>query len=197
MIDFIRQYADFRSVDVLDAHDEDMTSRFTDLFASTSRPFLRSTYPGHVTASALVIAPQLNAALFTFHKKAKKWLQLGGHADEHETSPAQTALREAQEESGLRHLKTFSWQGQITPIDLDIHAIPGWAGEPPHNHYDVRYLLATDRPDDIQISDESDYLRWFTFAEARKQIDEISILRLLDKAERILNLPQIEDSFIP
>jgi 8-oxo-dGTP pyrophosphatase MutT (NUDIX family) len=194
--DFVRQYLDLRSNEGLDDHDGDMTARFTKLFATTTSPYSRASYPDHITASALVIHPESKRVLFTFHKKAQRWLQLGGHADENETSPDQAALRECREESGLNDLKAFAWKGQIAPIDLDVHAIPGWAKEPPHYHYDVRYLFATQSPAKIAISDESEFLRWFTFAEARELVDESSILRLLDKTERLMKLKDFEDRFI-
>ena len=51
---------------------------------------------GHVTGSAFVLDPE-HRILLTFHGKLERWLQLGGHSDNEESSPAETALREARE----------------------------------------------------------------------------------------------------
>jgi len=39
-------------------------------------------------------------------------------------------------------------------------------GEPAHEHADLRYLLATDRPDDVPAEVEGVPLRWLTVEEA-------------------------------
>ncbi len=116
---------------------------------------------GHFTGSAFVLDPA-GRVLMTHHRKLNRWLQVGGHSEPHEHDPAQTALREAREESGLPDLR---FEGVPTPLDLDIHRIPARRDEPAHDHLDVRYALYTDQPDAVAVSDESHALRWFTLAE--------------------------------
>jgi 8-oxo-dGTP pyrophosphatase MutT (NUDIX family) len=113
---------------------------------------------GHITGSAFVIDSE-KRVLMTFHRKLQRWLQLGGHGLPHELDPADTALREAHEESGLQRLE-FHPQFERRPVDIDCHMIPGRSNEPAHPHLDFRYILTTDTPEAIEISDESSALEW-------------------------------------
>ena len=82
--------------------DEQATlTRFRKLLAERDRAFHRDCFmPGHITTSAWIVSRESGAALFTHHRKLERWLQLGGHADG-ETDVQASALREAEEESGL------------------------------------------------------------------------------------------------
>lgn len=151
--------------------------------------FERTWTPGHVTGSALVASPDLTHVLLTLHGKLNKWLQLGGHADGHHL-PHEVAMREAEEESGLGQITHFDWEtrflgrkagGRPLPFDLDTHLIPARKSEAEHYHYDVRYLIVGDPRQPFLISDESQDLRWFEIAEARKVTDERSMHRQFDK----------------
>ncbi|HEY9541562.1 MAG TPA: NUDIX hydrolase, partial [Luteimonas sp.] len=92
--------------------------------------------------------------LLTHHRKLDRWLQLGGHADG-DRDLARSALREAEEESGLSGLR-------VVPgiFDLDRHMIPEHKGVPAHWHYDVRYVVVAGRDEDFAVSEESLDLAW-------------------------------------
>ena len=77
--------------------------------------------------------------LLLHHRKLDRWLQPGGHADTGETAGEQVALREALEETGIRGLSLHP--GAPRPLDVDVHEIPARAGEPAHDHLDLRYLV--------------------------------------------------------
>ena len=118
-----------------------------------------------------------------------RWLQVGGHC-ENETDPAQAALREAREETGLPDLVHFPPAAKPVPIDFDVHAIPEFDDLPQHLHLDFRYLLFTDQPENLAPRDgESTRFRWLPFREALAldaDIDD-SLRRLLRKAERLVD----------
>lgn len=138
----------------------------------------------HITASAFVVDPA-GRVLMTHHRKLGRWLQLGGHSDEGEHDPAATALREAHEESGLGDLRLHPAVGR-RPIDIDAHRIPARKGKPAHDHLDIRYLLLTDTPAAIAITDESDDLRWFTIDAALGLDVDAALARALGKVARLL-----------
>jgi 8-oxo-dGTP pyrophosphatase MutT (NUDIX family) len=119
--------------------------------------FERSLSIGHFTGSCWLINRDGTKFLLTLHRKIGRWLQLGGHADgDHDL--ARVALKEAREESGLQNIELLS--DEI--FDLGVHWILEYRGVPAHYHYDVRFLMkTTDDEGDIQISDESNDLRWF------------------------------------
>ncbi len=165
---------------------------------STQIEFLKSTpdcfksdYPsGHFTASTLIVDKSLNRVLLTHHKKLNMWLQLGGHADGN-SMIHETAMREAQEESGLSELSFINVppltdsedESLPLPFDLDYHQIPRRGDTPPHIHYDVRFLMIAHDPEKIICSDESHDLRWFDLDEAKDITDERSMHRQFHKLE--------------
>lgn len=106
----------------------------------------RETYPGHVTTSAIILSPDGRETLLIDHKTLKRWLQPGGHYE-----PAvlfwHSALREAEEETGLAGLPLHPWhEGADRPFLIDSHAVPGKAsrGERPHLHHDLQFLFVAD-----------------------------------------------------
>lgn len=113
----------------------------------------RECVPGHLTASAAVLDATGEQVLLTLHPKAKMWLQLGGHCERGDVSLAGAALREAEEESGVRGLRLLSG-----PVRVDRHRVWCHGGS---YHLDVQYTLVAPPGAQITISDESDDLRWF------------------------------------
>lgn len=55
----------------------------------------------HICASAIIIHPITKKILLVHHKKLNKWVQPGGHIEDHE-SPEDAALREVLEETSLQ-----------------------------------------------------------------------------------------------
>lgn len=165
-------------------------ARILALVQGHSDCLLRSCAPGHVTASALLLSPDLNDCLFTHHRKLDRWLQLGGHVDG-EAAVHLAALREAQEESGMQRIE-FVMHDEITraplPFDVDVHVIPAHGSEPAHEHHDIRFLLRAEPGQSLAISEESNDLRWFplaTVAASNSPFEE-SVARLARKALRVL-----------
>ncbi len=135
--------------------------------------FERNLTIGHITGSAWLLDMTGSKVLLTHHRKLGKWLQLGGHTDG-DPDVLAVALREATEESGLHDIRALS----DDIFDLDVHHIPAHGDTPPHDHYDIRFLLqaTTDAP--ISISDESLDLRWFTHDEVPHIDTDESVLRM-------------------
>jgi 8-oxo-dGTP pyrophosphatase MutT (NUDIX family) len=120
---------------------------------AAARPFDREQRDGHFTGSAWLVSADGAKVLLTHHRKLKRWLQLGGHADG-DSDLAAVALREAHEESGLKQLRV-----EPDIFDVDRHWIPERKNEPGHWHHDVRYVVwAADEA--FVISEESLELAW-------------------------------------
>jgi 8-oxo-dGTP pyrophosphatase MutT (NUDIX family) len=126
--------------------EDPMRRRFLDLLAG---------YPdnGHLTASALIVHPDLRRVLLCLHRRLNKWVQVGGHPEPQDKSLLEAALREAREESGLEDLLAHP-----VPIDLDVHPIHCRYGE--SLHYDVRFAVLAGS-ESFKVSHESDALGWF------------------------------------
>ena len=159
------------TLDLLAAHaarradQADTVARIVALVEEHEDCLLRTCAPGHVTASAWIVTPDAERCLLTHHRKLDRWLQLGGHVDGEERIE-RAALREAQEESGLPvealSLVRPSGSGDaLAVLDVDVHVIPARAGEPEHEHHDVRFLIVADRERPPVVSAESHDVRWF------------------------------------
>jgi 8-oxo-dGTP pyrophosphatase MutT (NUDIX family) len=126
---------------------------------------------GHITASALVIAPERGQVLLTLHGKLRMWLQMGGHCEPADATLADAALREATEESGIAGLTLLPGG----PVRLDRHLTPcAW-------HLDVQYAAVAPRGAVEAISDESLDLRWFAYDEVA-DVADTSVVRLVEAA---------------
>lgn len=109
----------------------------------------RSTFPGHVTTSAIVLDVEGHRTLLIRHRSLGRWLQPGGHYEAPQTLAA-SALREAVEETGLSGLFLDPWhEASGLPVDIDSHFIPARPSrnEPEHWHHDIRYIVRA-RPED-------------------------------------------------
>ena len=123
------------------------------------RCWQRDNYVGHLTASAWVVNAAKTHVLLTHHRKFDCWLQLGGHVDEGDESLLAAALREAREESGIQAIEPL----QAYIFDIGHHPI-NTPKEPPHVHYDIRYLLVA-KTMEFVVSEESNDLAWVPLAE--------------------------------
>lgn len=145
--------------------------------------FLRSNLEGHFTGSAWLVSADGQRVLLTHHRKLDRWLQLGGHADG-DADLSRVALREAEEESGLRDL---SVESEI--FDLDRHWIPEHNEVPGHWHYDVRFVVRAKGSEDFIVSEESHALAWreiagiATDSEADESLRRMA-LRWLERRKR-------------
>jgi 8-oxo-dGTP pyrophosphatase MutT (NUDIX family) len=137
---------------------------------------VRSCLEGHLTGSAWVVSPDRRKVLLTHHRKLRKWLQLGGHADGDGNLLA-VALREAKEESGLRRLKVV----QESVFDVDRHWIPGRANEPGHWHHDLRFILEADPGEKLTVTSESKDLAWVDVVSVASLNPEESMARMVRK----------------
>lgn len=164
-----------------------LVAKFEELAAEGEKSLTRANLHAHLTGSLLVTNPTLDAVLLTHHRKLGLWLQLGGHADGDGDLSA-VALREGQEESGVKELRFFPLHDLFdreptlpTIFDLDIHRIPARKTEPEHLHYDVRYLAVTESDRPLIVSPESNELRWIPLTDAYGLTTEPSMHRQFDK----------------
>jgi 8-oxo-dGTP pyrophosphatase MutT (NUDIX family) len=115
----------------------------------------RSCVPEHLTTAALILSSDRRRVLLTLHRRARLWLQTGGHCEATDTTLAAAALREAREESGIDDLGL-----DPTPIRLARH--PAFCrSDGVARHLDVQFV-ATAPPDaEPRRGAESLDLAWF------------------------------------
>lgn len=159
-----------------DARDQDMADRTSKLIKEQELAFSKELLIGHVTASAFVINLERDKVLLTHHAKLSKWLQLGGHCDGIK-DPFFNAHKEAYEESGLMRIEPLA----KSILDIDIHPIPEHNGVPGHSHYDIRYLFEANEHDPLNISDESNDLKWVRLDRLEDYNNDNRLLIMRDK----------------
>ena len=152
------------------------------LVQTAEDPWLR-TIPLHITASAVIVQPDNGDLLLRWHQRQQAWLQVGGHADPGETSPLAIALREAGEETGLTDLVPWP-DSELRHVA--IVSVPAGKGEPAHEHADLRFVLATRRPEAARPESPDAPLRWVTPGEAQGATSEPNLRETLDRVRRLL-----------
>jgi 8-oxo-dGTP pyrophosphatase MutT (NUDIX family) len=147
-------------------------------------PFDRGIVEGHLTGSAVVVSATGDRVLLLHHRKLRRWLQPGGHAEPGEREGESVALREAREETGIEGLTLHP--SAPRPLDVDVHPIPARGNEPAHRHLDLRYLVVAPRDATLRrLASEARALRWFTWEEVG-EVDLDPGLRRALRATRAL-----------
>lgn len=115
--------------------------------------------PEHFTASVVLFSADLTHVLLVLHKKARLWLQPGGHFEDQDATVHAAALREATEESGIEGL-------QVVPgaLFLHRHELAAAFGRC-RAHLDLRVAAVAPAGARPVVSDESDDVRWWPVQE--------------------------------
>ncbi|WCO69115.1 NUDIX domain-containing protein [Iamia majanohamensis] len=131
---------------------EPVRTRVLALCRGGADPLARDTLPDHLTASAVVVAPD-RGVLLLHHRKLGRWFQPGGHVDGDGNLLA-AAVREAVEETGLDDLAPV-----LPAVDLDVHDVAYPDGSF-HVHHDLRFLLLAPSGAEAAHNEESTGARW-------------------------------------
>ena len=164
-----------------DERERGFVERMKSLARGVEDPFSRASFePGHFTASAFVLSPCGGRLLLILHSKLDLWLQPGGHIDETDSSLVDAARREAQEETGLRGLRTVPSGAGL--FDVDIHPIPAnrKKAEPAHEHFDLRFLFVSESSE-LRAGSDALAARWVPLDEVTDAGTDDSVLRALRK----------------
>lgn len=146
--------ADIDAYAIGHAGEQDVVAQFRVFMRDHADAAQRELAIGHLTGAAWLVSADGRRVLLTHHRKLQRWLQLGGHADG-DVDLVAVALREAEEESGLRDLAI---EREI--FDLDRHWIPDHRDVPGHWHYDLRYVVRCCGDEQFAVSEESLALAW-------------------------------------
>lgn len=145
----------------------------------------------HLTSSGFVLNESLDKVLMVYHNLYRSWAWTGGHADG-DANLLAVAIKEAQEETGIKHVKPLSQD----IMSLDI--LPVWGhvkkGQyvSSHQHLNVSYLLIADEADELVIKeDENSNVGWILVSDIETYCQEPQMLpiyqKLIEKSKRLKN----------
>lgn len=126
----------------------------------------------HFTASNWIVNKERTKVLMIYHNIYKSWAWTGGHADG-DSNLLHVALKEAEEETGLKNLKILSngiFGLQILTVDSHIKR-----GKfvPSHLHLDCCFLLEADESEAVKIkADENSGVEWIDIDKATEITNE-------------------------
>lgn len=120
----------------------------------------------HFTASSWIVNKERTKVIMIYHNIYKSWAWTGGHADG-DDNLLHVALKEVEEETGLKNLKVLSdgiYGLQILTVDPHIKRGKYVAS---HVHLDCCFLLEADEADSLTIKeDENSGVKWVDIDEA-------------------------------
>ncbi len=160
----------------IDENELKMANETIEFVKTNEDCFKRELLIGHVTGSAWIVNATRTHVLMMHHRKLNQWFQPGGHCDG-DPDVLNVALKEANEETGLKNLKVVN--GEI--YDVDVHQIPERKGIPAHFHYDVRFLIEADMNEPLIVTEESNDLAWVSLEKIAEYNDSESIMRMARK----------------
>jgi 8-oxo-dGTP pyrophosphatase MutT (NUDIX family) len=128
--------------------------------------YTRDNLIAHMTASSWIINQDASKVLMIHHNIYNSWSWLGGHADG-DQDLLNVAIKEAQEESGLKTVHPFNKD----IFSVEVLTVDGHEKNddyvPSHLHLNVTYLLQASDQDDLSIKDdENSGVQWFDLDEA-------------------------------
>ena len=143
----------------------------------------------HFTASNWIVNKEKTKVLMIYHNIYKSWAWVGGHADG-DADLLHVALKEAEEETGLKNFKVLS-DGifAIKIANVDSHIKRGKFVSD-HLHFDCCYLLEADENEELYIkADENSGVKWIDIDKAVEASTEENMKpiyqKLIDKLQNI------------
>lgn len=148
-----------------EAHDKEQMISF---MQKNSDYLERSNQIAHFTASMWTVNKERTKTLMVYHNIYDSWSWIGGHADGVEDL-CEVAMRELQEETGVKHAKLVS-KGifSLETLTVNGHMKKG-SYVPSHLHFNVTYLAEAEESEELIVQEEENQaVKWWTFEEALK-----------------------------
>lgn len=143
------------------------------LFMAQNPDYLERSNPiAHFTASIWTVNKERTKTLMVYHNIYNSWSWIGGHADGEEDLCA-VAMRELEEETGVKHAKLISSDiFSLETLTVDGHIKKG-VYVPCHLHFNVTFLAEVEESEPLIVREaENQAVKWWTFEEALKASTE-------------------------
>ena len=164
--------------------DKELMIKYIDTFEDV---LTRENKMCHFTASNWIVNKDRTKVLMVYHNIYKSWSWTGGHADG-DSDLLHVALKEAEEETGIKNFKLLS-DGiySIEILTVDSHIKRGKFVSP-HLHLDCCFLLEANEEDELIINkDENSGVKWIDIDEVTKITNEEKMKPIYQKLNLKLN----------
>lgn len=135
----------------------------------------------HFTSSNWIVNKDRTKVLMIYHNIYKSWAWTGGHADG-DSDLLHVALKEAEEETGIKNLKLLSdgiYGLQIITVDSHIKRGKFISS---HLHLDCCFLFEANEEDVLRIKeDENSGVKWIDINEVTKITNEEKMKPIYEK----------------
>lgn len=165
MMKLYEQIKNYISVNEQEQNDKEQMLAF---MQANDNCLTRENTVAHFTTSIWTVNKERTKTLMVYHNIYNSWSWIGGHADGIENL-AKVALRELQEETGVKNARLVSDDiFSIETLTVDGHIKKG-TYIPCHLHFNVTYLAEADEAENLVVKeDENQAVKWFAFEEALK-----------------------------
>ena len=164
-MNLLEKIRNYQPVNEQEAHDKEQMLMF---MLRHSDYLERSNSIAHFTASIWTINKEHTKTLMVYHNIYDSWSWIGGHADG-DSDLCAVALRELQEETGVKHAKLVSQDiFSLETLTVDGHMKKG-IYVPSHLHFNVTFLAEAEESEQLFVQkEENQAVKWWTFEEALK-----------------------------
>lgn len=161
-MEWVKQIERYNPINEQEKKDKEI---ILDFINKNDNVLFRNNEIAHITSSGFIVNKSRNKTLMIHHNIYNSWGWTGGHADGN-SNLIKVALKEAQEETGIKHVKPII--NDICSIDiLPVNAhIKRGKYVASHLHLSVAYLLEADENEKLVIKiDENSDVKWIDIDE--------------------------------
>lgn len=169
IMNWIEDIKNYKPYNIQEKNDKELillaVNNFNNLF-TRENPIL------HFTSSGYIINKTRDKVLMIYHKIYNSWAWTGGHNDG-DTNFLRVAIKEAQEETGLKNINVIS----DDIFSIDVLTVNGHIKKnnfiSAHLHLNITYLLEACENDELIINKkETKGVKWIPIAELDKYCSE-------------------------
>lgn len=142
---------------------------------------IRENTIAHFSSSGFIVNRERTKTLFIHHKIYNTWCWTGGHVDGNPDF-CEVALKEAQEETGLKGLELLSREiASLDIIPVIGHLKQGkWVSA--HQHLSIAYVIVADEEEPlIQNKVETNGIKWVPFEQIAEMSGEAEMIPVYRK----------------
>ena len=177
-MEWVKQIERYNPINEQEKKDKEI---ILDFINKNDNVLFRDNEIAHITSSGFIVNKSRNKTLMIHHNIYNSWGWTGGHADGN-SDLIKVAIKEAQEETGIKHVKPII--DDICSIDiLPVNAhIKRGKYVASHLHLSVAYILEADENEELVVKeDENSDVKWFELEEAIKASSEPHMKKIYNK----------------